>query len=108
MNTSLKTNARDRPDGKMVEPLVSIVERFKARTAKVGIIGLGYVGLPLACAAANKGFRVVGFDIDAQKVDRINDGRSYISHIKADDIAVLRRAAAWRPPMISRGSPRST
>jgi UDP-N-acetyl-D-glucosamine dehydrogenase len=92
MDTGLETTARDWPDAKMVAWVSSIVECFKARTATIGIIGLGYVGLPLACTVANKGFRVVGFDIDSLKVGQINDGQSYIKYIKADEIAALRRA----------------
>ena len=58
--------------------------RLKARTATVGVIGLGYVGLPLARAFAASGFPVLGFDIDADKVERLSRGESYIGHIPAD------------------------
>ena len=51
------------------------------RSARVGIVGLGYVGLPLALAFANQGFRVVGFDIDEQRVQCLAAGRSYLSHV---------------------------
>ena len=57
----------------------------------IGIIGLGYVGLPLALAAAAAGYRVVGFDIDAAKVESLKAGRSYIKHISD---AELRAATA--------------
>jgi UDP-N-acetyl-D-glucosamine dehydrogenase len=66
--------------------------RIAAKTAKVGIIGLGYVGLPLACLFAEKGFRVTGFDIDPKKIDVLNAGRSYIKHIPATRIRPLVRA----------------
>ena len=52
----------------------------------IGIIGLGYVGLPLALAAAAAGYRVVGFDIDAAKVESLRAGRSYIKHISEADL----------------------
>jgi UDP-N-acetyl-D-glucosamine dehydrogenase len=56
-------------------------QAIEARTATVGIIGLGYVGLPLAVTAANAGFKVLGFDIDAGRVERINAGETVIKHI---------------------------
>ncbi len=55
----------------------------------VGVIGLGYVGLPLAACFAGAGSRVTGFDIDAAKVDRLNRGESYILHIPSDRIRPL-------------------
>ncbi|HEY2253170.1 MAG TPA: NAD(P)-binding domain-containing protein, partial [Planctomycetaceae bacterium] len=51
------------------------------KTATVGVVGLGYVGLPLANLFHQKGFQVVGFDIDKSKVNSLNAGRSYIGHI---------------------------
>jgi UDP-N-acetyl-D-glucosamine dehydrogenase len=70
----------------------AIVARFAERTATIGIVGLGYVGLPLILTAAERGFRTIGFDVDRAKVDQINAGNSYIRHINADSIAGLRRA----------------
>ena len=64
---------------------VSLIDRFRARTATVGIIGLGYVGLPLALRFSEAGFRVIGFDIEATKAAAINSGRSYFLHI-ADSV----------------------
>lgn len=52
----------------------------------IGIIGLGYVGLPLAIRAANVGYKVTGFDIDEKKTTFINSGKTYIKHIDAEDI----------------------
>jgi UDP-N-acetyl-D-glucosamine dehydrogenase len=60
----------------------------------VGIIGLGYVGLPLARAFSSGSFRVIGFDIDPEKVDRLNGGISYIGHI-SDIILVEMKAARF-------------
>jgi UDP-N-acetyl-D-glucosamine dehydrogenase len=54
---------------------------YQQKQAFVGIIGLGYVGMPLALAAWNSGFRVVGFDIDEAKVHSINSGVSYLKHV---------------------------
>lgn len=55
--------------------------RYRERTAAVGIIGMGYVGLPLMLAAVAAGYRVLGFDVDLQKVEKINSGKSYFRHI---------------------------
>ncbi|MDP2376269.1 NAD(P)-binding domain-containing protein, partial [Reyranella sp.] len=82
----------ERANGRTAESVSSIVERFKAHTATIAVIGLGYVGLPLACTVARKGFSVLGFDIDAMKIDQLNAGNSYISHISADEISELRKA----------------
>ena len=56
------------------------------RTAVVGIIGLGYVGLPLVIRFVETGFTIIGFDIDPDKVNRLNQGRSYIRHIDGDTV----------------------
>jgi UDP-N-acetyl-D-glucosamine dehydrogenase len=77
-------------DGRKPEaPVASLIDRFKAHQATIGVIGLGYVGLPLGCAMGRKGFNVLGFDIDPAKVEQINAGRSYLSHIDARVIAGL-------------------
>jgi UDP-N-acetyl-D-glucosamine dehydrogenase len=64
--------------------------RIEARTAKVGIIGLGYVGLPLALLFNEERFPVTGFDVDADKVQALNEGRSYIYRIPKTEIAAAR------------------
>jgi len=64
-----------------------IVGRFTSRSATVGIIGMGYVGLPLALAMVERGFHVIGFDVDGAKIELVNAGRSYIRHIPSDGIA---------------------
>lgn len=56
-------------------------DRIVSKSVKVGILGLGYVGLPLALLCVEKGFRVVGIDIDERKIKEIGEGRSYISEI---------------------------
>ncbi|MFO1086177.1 MAG: nucleotide sugar dehydrogenase [Reyranellaceae bacterium] len=70
--------------------VVSLIERFKTHQATIGVIGLGYVGLPLGCAMGRRGFDVLGFDIDPAKVEMINAGASYISHVDSREIAALR------------------
>ena len=57
------------------------------KTANIGIIGLGYVGLPLISAFINAGFKTMGFDVDQTKVDSLLAGKSYIKHIASEDIA---------------------
>ncbi|HUP19854.1 MAG TPA: nucleotide sugar dehydrogenase [Gemmatimonadota bacterium] len=69
------------------EPARALQRRIEDRTATVGVIGLGYVGLPLALAFAEGGFRVLGFDVDDSKVERLNRGESYIAHFDAERIA---------------------
>ena len=67
--------------------LDQVLARVQARTAKIGIIGLGYVGLPLALLFNEAGFPVTGFDIDPDKVKSLNNGRSYIYRIPQTEIA---------------------
>ncbi|KAB2839963.1 MAG: nucleotide sugar dehydrogenase, partial [Melioribacteraceae bacterium] len=64
----------------------TLIKKFHSHTAVIGIIGLGYVGLPLALAFAAKGFNVIGFDIDEKKIPLLNAGKSYIKHIPASGI----------------------
>ncbi len=66
------------------------------RQAQVGVIGLGYVGLPLGVAIGNAGFPVLGFDIDPGKVTALNGGRSYIAAVTDDDLARLVNAGTFR------------
>jgi UDP-N-acetyl-D-glucosamine dehydrogenase len=73
----------------------ALIDRFKTRRGVVGIIGLGYVGLPLAATFAESGFGVVGFDVDARKIDELLAGRSYIQHIPADRLTAVLRS---QPP----------
>jgi UDP-N-acetyl-D-glucosamine dehydrogenase len=68
-----------------------LLAKFESRNAHVGIIGLGYVGLPLAVAFAEAGYRVTGIDLDARKVDAVNRGESYIEDVPTASIAALVR-----------------
>jgi UDP-N-acetyl-D-glucosamine dehydrogenase len=63
-----------------------------ARKSVIGVVGLGYVGLPLVKAFVNKGFRVLGFDVDGRKVAMLNKGRSYIKHVSTDELKSYLRA----------------
>ncbi|MCH4543997.1 nucleotide sugar dehydrogenase [Ochrobactrum sp. A-1] len=66
---------------------VEMAEKIKGRQAVAGVIGLGYVGLPLAAALARGGFATIGFDVDAVKVVRLNAGESYIDAVPSDQLA---------------------
>ena len=64
-------------------------ERIARRDFTVGVIGLGYVGLPLVLRFGEVGFPVIGFDVDRAKVKQLNDGGSYIQHVPADRVSAL-------------------
>ena len=68
-----------------------LIRKFADRTAVIGIVGLGYVGLPLMLRYTDAGFRVLGFDIDTFKTGRLNAGESYIEHIPSEKIAAARQ-----------------
>ena len=68
---------------------VRLIGRIRKRKASIGIIGLGYVGLPLVKEFHRAGFNVTGFDVDPQKVDMLNKGKSYIRHITSESIKNL-------------------
>jgi UDP-N-acetyl-D-glucosamine dehydrogenase len=74
----------------IVAPEQSFVDRIQSRQSKIGIIGLGYVGLPLALLFAEEGFPVLGFDIDAKKVQALIDGESYIYRVPKTEIQLAR------------------
>jgi len=76
----------DKPEAKN-----QLLRRLRERSAVVGIVGLGYVGLPLALRFAEVGYPVLGFDIDGAKVDALNAGRSYIEHISPQSVAQARK-----------------
>ena len=67
----------------------SLTQIIKSKESTIGIIGLGYVGLPLAIRFSEEEFKVIGFDIDDVKVNLLNNQESYIKHIKEDDISAM-------------------
>lgn len=73
------------------------IAKFNDRSARVGILGLGYAGLPLTCCFAEAGFETLGFDIDRSKIDQLQAGRSYIGHIPAERITRLIDDQRLRP-----------
>jgi UDP-N-acetyl-D-glucosamine dehydrogenase len=75
---------------------LQLKEKLETRQANVGVIGLGYVGLPLAVEFARAGFTVTGFDVDESKVADINAGRSYILDVKTEDVVACVKAGRLR------------
>ncbi len=65
---------------------MDLIEKIQNKSANIGIIGLGYVGLPLSLEFANKGFNVLGFDLDENKIKYLERGESYIKHISSEKI----------------------
>ena len=70
----------------------TLIDKLNKKSAVIGIVGLGYVGLPLVIRFAEEGFRVLGIDIDDSKVIKLNAGKSYIEHIPASAILKARKA----------------
>lgn len=67
----------------------TLVERIRNRSVTVGIVGVGYVGLPLALGFTEAGFDVIGYDIDEERIGMLSDGRSYIDDIEDDRVETL-------------------
>ncbi len=65
----------------------ALTERLSTQTARIGVVGLGYVGLPLLQAFIKSGFATLGFDVDGTKIEQLRDGKSYIKHIPSEWIA---------------------
>lgn len=76
--------------------VTEVIDRIQRKEAVVGVIGLGYVGLPLARLFADRGFRVRGFDTDPEKVAALNAGRSYIQHIPDAAVAEMRGSGRFQ------------
>ena len=84
MNLAKHSRVSNSDDHSLLDQIETI---YYSRKAVLGVVGMGYVGLPLALAAAGAKYRVIGFDIDPKKVDRINSGNSYLKHIGSEQIA---------------------
>jgi UDP-N-acetyl-D-glucosamine dehydrogenase len=68
-----------------------LIQKIQSKKARIGVIGLGYVGLPLVIRFCQEGFTVIGFDVDPAKVAAINAGRSYIQHIAGEQLEIFVR-----------------
>src|SRR5690349_9241125 len=66
---------------------IALEQAIRDKTAVVGVVGLGYVGLPLIRAFVAAGYRTMGFDVDQSKVDKLLAGQSYIGHIPSEWIS---------------------
>jgi UDP-N-acetyl-D-glucosamine dehydrogenase len=77
-------------------PHREMIDRIQDRSYVVGIVGMGYVGLPLTRSFYEAGFRCVGFDVDARKIKQLNAGKSYIKHIPGQFIAQARKEKRFR------------
>ena len=68
---------------------MNLINKIQSRSAQIGVIGLGYVGLPLAVEKAKAGFTVLGFDIQTDKVDKVNRGENYIGDVVPEELTNL-------------------
>ena len=80
----------------MTTPASTLIDRIHNRQANIGVIGLGYVGLPLAVEFAKAGFCVTGFDVDSGKPKQINSGTSYIPDVSSAELAEVVKAGKLR------------
>ncbi len=71
---------------------IDLIKKFSDNKAVIGIIGMGYVGLPLSLCFGNKGFKVIGFDINKEIIKTINSGKSHIKHINENDVRKLTKS----------------
>ncbi len=84
----------------VLSPDATLKELIITRKARVGIVGLGYVGLPMVVACAKEGFPVVGVDVDASKVAQLSEGRSYIPEVRDSVLRVLVARHGATPPKV--------
>ena len=79
--------------------MVPLIERVKSKSAVIGVIGQGYVGLPLALVFSEAGFQVLGFDVDASKIESLQKGDSYIKHLGADRVSTAVNSGRFSPTL---------
>jgi len=93
MATSAQVNA----PGQAATSYEKLAELIRTKQAVIGVVGLGYVGLPLVRAFTTAGFRCLGFDVDQTKVDKLKAGESYIKHIDSSALQTLIREKKFEP-----------
>lgn len=86
MHVKNQEKIKEQSSIKQEETYSSLMNKIMNKTAVIGIIGLGYVGLPLAMEKAKAGYKTIGFDIQKKKVDMVNSGVSYIGDIQSEDL----------------------
>lgn len=74
----------------------SLLEKIESKTAVIGVVGLGYVGLPLAVEKAKAGFKVIGFDVQSKRVNMVNEGTNYIGDVVDDELKEIIKSGQLR------------
>src|SRR5579883_1974288 len=92
-----RTVFRNRTLRKVFMANATLQQKLKDKTARIGVVGLGYVGLPLAIEYAQKGFHTVGIDIDKRKITSLKAGKNYIDDIDGRVVAKLVREKMFVP-----------
>src|SRR2546423_9245570 len=89
----------------MTDPLIQLLRRIDEREAKVAVVGQGYVGLPLAMRAAELGFRVVGYDVNTDRIAALRAGCSHVEDVSDEELLVALDTDYWptRDPLDLRG-----
>jgi UDP-N-acetyl-D-glucosamine dehydrogenase len=83
-------------DKNIFQEFVVLLERIQKKEAKIGVVGLGYVGLPLVIEFCKSGFSVTGLDIDEKKIDSLSKGKSFIKHIPDEKIQALNEVGSFK------------
>jgi len=96
VGSSVRRSKKTRPPATGTDFAAQLREKISDHTARVGIVGLGYVGLPLAIEFARAGFRVTGIDVDDKKVAAVNEGVSYVGDVPSDELAELVKRGSLR------------
>jgi UDP-N-acetyl-D-glucosamine dehydrogenase len=99
MNTIVKDQIKAIQSIKDPNTKVDLLQAIKQKTAQIGVIGLGYVGLPIATHFCEAGFNVLGFDVDAGKVRQLNQGRSYIKGVANEAISEIVNTKQFQPTL---------
>lgn len=77
--------------------MTDVFARLKGKKAQIGIVGMGYVGLPLALRFAEVGFAVTAFDVDPEKIEKLNARQSYLDHVSPEEEHPLAKNTADSP-----------